>query len=149
MRFLECCRAAGILRVVGQEYQIHDVGLLRWLRSHRIRQVLAEELSGVDGIESAYLYGSWEVGQAGQAGAATPGGVLRVLLIGQPDDHALDDARRRAADRVPGDIDFTVRPAAWWRDGADAVHAAVARSPLAPIPMSDRSRGTALVRRSP
>jgi hypothetical protein len=148
MRFLECCRAAGILRVVGQEYQIHDVGLLRWLRSHRIRQVLAEELAGVEGIESAYLYGSWEVGQAGQAGAAAPGGGLRVLLIGQPDDQALDDARRRAADRVSGDVDFAVRPAAWWRDGADAVHAAVARSPLAPIPMGDRSRGPVLTRRS-
>lgn len=33
MRFLECCRAAGILRLIGQEYQIHDIGLLRWLRS--------------------------------------------------------------------------------------------------------------------
>ena len=33
MRFLECCRAAGILRSIGQEYQIHDIGLLRWLRS--------------------------------------------------------------------------------------------------------------------
>jgi hypothetical protein len=32
MRFLECCRAAGILRTIGQEYQIHDMGLLRWLR---------------------------------------------------------------------------------------------------------------------
>jgi hypothetical protein len=33
IRFLECCRAAGILRVIGQEYQIHDIGLLRCLRS--------------------------------------------------------------------------------------------------------------------
>jgi hypothetical protein len=33
MRFLECCRAAGILRVISEEYQIHDIGLLRWLRS--------------------------------------------------------------------------------------------------------------------
>jgi hypothetical protein len=31
MRFLECCRACGILRVVGQEYQIHDVDLLQYL----------------------------------------------------------------------------------------------------------------------
>jgi hypothetical protein len=33
MRFLDCCRAAGILRVIGQEYQIHDIGLLESLRS--------------------------------------------------------------------------------------------------------------------
>lgn len=34
IRFLECCRAVGILRVIGQEYQIHDIGLLRELRRH-------------------------------------------------------------------------------------------------------------------
>jgi hypothetical protein len=33
MRVLECCRTAGILRVIGQEYQVHDTGLLGWLRS--------------------------------------------------------------------------------------------------------------------
>ena len=31
LRFLEGCRARGILRAVGQEYQIHDDGLLRYL----------------------------------------------------------------------------------------------------------------------
>lgn len=41
MRFLECCRAAGILRSIGQEYQIHDVGLLRWLRSAEPSQRVA------------------------------------------------------------------------------------------------------------
>jgi hypothetical protein len=35
-RFLECCRAAGILRVIGQEYQIHDIGLLRWLSGRTV-----------------------------------------------------------------------------------------------------------------
>lgn len=38
MRFLESCRAAGILRSIGQEYQIHDKGLLRWLRSAEASQ---------------------------------------------------------------------------------------------------------------
>ncbi len=33
MRFLACCRAAGIVRSIGQEYQIHDIGLLRWLQA--------------------------------------------------------------------------------------------------------------------
>lgn len=31
MRFLECCRACGIVRVVGQEYQFHDDDLLKYL----------------------------------------------------------------------------------------------------------------------
>ena len=32
MRFLECCRKCGLLRTVGQEYQIYDDALLRHLR---------------------------------------------------------------------------------------------------------------------
>jgi hypothetical protein len=31
LRFLECCRACGLVRVVGQEYQIHDPDLLEYL----------------------------------------------------------------------------------------------------------------------
>ena len=49
MRFLECCRAAGILRVIGQEYQIHDIGLLGYLRSaHQpfITQVQPQPITG-------------------------------------------------------------------------------------------------------
>jgi hypothetical protein len=35
MRFLDCCRTRGIVRVVGQEYQLHDNDLLEYLSSHR------------------------------------------------------------------------------------------------------------------
>ncbi len=31
LSFLECCHSSGVLRVIGQEYQIHDDGLLRYL----------------------------------------------------------------------------------------------------------------------
>jgi hypothetical protein len=48
LRFLECCRETGVMRVIGQEYQIHDDGLLRHLvgdavprlarqQAHRVR----------------------------------------------------------------------------------------------------------------
>ncbi len=33
LRFLECCRKTGVMRVVGEEYQIHDDGLLEYLVS--------------------------------------------------------------------------------------------------------------------
>jgi hypothetical protein len=38
MRFLECCRETGVMRVIGQEYQIHDDGLLHYLVGDAARQ---------------------------------------------------------------------------------------------------------------
>jgi hypothetical protein len=35
MRFLECCRSRGVVRAAGEEYQIHDNGLLQYLRSDK------------------------------------------------------------------------------------------------------------------
>jgi hypothetical protein len=57
MRFLECCRNVGILRMIGQEYQIHDVGLLKWLRPQPpppeepppVPAKEAKEFAGADG----------------------------------------------------------------------------------------------------
>ena len=38
------------------------------LRSFGPRQMLTEELEGVEGIEEAYLFGSWAARYAGEAG---------------------------------------------------------------------------------
>ena len=64
------------------------------LRSFGPRQVLADELAAVPGIESAYLFGSWAARYAGQEGH--PPADLDVLVIGTPDRDALDDAAQRA-----------------------------------------------------
>ena len=53
------------------------------LRSFGPRQVLAEEIEGVAGIETAYLFGSWAARYAGEAGR--PPADLDVLVIGTPD----------------------------------------------------------------
>ena len=53
------------------------------LRSFGPRQVLAEELAGVAGIEDAYIFGSWAARYAGQQGR--PPADIDVLVIGAPD----------------------------------------------------------------
>jgi hypothetical protein len=68
------------------------------LRSFGPRQVLAEELEGVEGIESAYLFGSWAARYAGEAGR--PPADLDILVIGVPDRDELDDAAQRAEGRL-------------------------------------------------
>ena len=101
------------------------------LRSFGPRQVLAEELEGVEGIDRAYLFGSWAARYAGEAGR--PPADLDVLVIGAPDRDELDDAAQRAASRLAREVNVTIRSPAWWRDGTDGFHADVTRRPLVPL----------------
>jgi predicted nucleotidyltransferase len=90
--------------------------------------VLAEELAAVDGIEAAYLFGSWAARYAGQEGRAPAD--LDVLVIGKPDRDAMDDAAQRAGERVAREVNMTIRSSQWWRDGNDGFHAEVTGRPL-------------------
>ena len=101
------------------------------LRSFGPRQVLAEELSGVQGIESASLFGSWAARYAGQEGR--PPADLDVLVIGAPDRDALDDAAQRAGARLAREVNVTIRSADWWRSGDDGFHSDITRRPLVQI----------------
>jgi predicted nucleotidyltransferase len=101
------------------------------LRSFGPRQVLAEELAGVEGIKAAYLFGSWAARYAGEAGRAPAD--LDVLVIGVPDRDDLDDAAQRAEGRLAREVNVTVRSAAWWQEGTDGFHADVIRRPLVPL----------------
>jgi predicted nucleotidyltransferase len=101
------------------------------LRSFGPRQVFAEELSTVPGIESAYLFGSWAARYAGQEGR--PPADLDVLVIGAPDRDALDDAAQRAGARLAREVNVTIRSADWWRSGDDGFHSEIMRRPLVQI----------------
>jgi hypothetical protein len=101
------------------------------LRSFGPRQVLAEELQDVQGIDGAYLFGSWAARYEGQAGRAPDD--LDVLVIGAPDRDELDDAAQRAEGRLAREVNVTIRSPAWWREGSDGFHADVTRRPLVPV----------------
>jgi predicted nucleotidyltransferase len=101
------------------------------LRSFGPLQVVAEELADVDGIEAAYLFGSWAARYAGQEGRSPAD--VDVLVIGAPDRDALDDAAQRAAARLAREVNVTIRSPGWWRDGNDGFHTEVTRRPLVPV----------------
>ena len=101
------------------------------LRSFGPRQVLAEELEGVAGIEKAYLFGSWAARYVGEAGR--PPADLDVLVIGAPARDELDDAAQRAEGRLAREVNVTIRSSAWWREGTDGFHADDTRRPLVPV----------------
>ena len=77
------------------------------LRSFGPRQVVGEELSGLPGVEAAYLFGSWAARYEGQTGRAPAD--IDVLVIGQPDRDELDDAAQRAGSRLAREVNMTVR----------------------------------------
>jgi predicted nucleotidyltransferase len=106
------------------------------LRSFGPRQVVAEELSGLAGIESAFLFGSWAARYAGQPGRAPAD--IDVLVIGDPDRDELDEAASRASSRLGREVNVTIRSARWWRGGGDGFHAEVTGRPLVSV-FADRS----------
>jgi predicted nucleotidyltransferase len=101
------------------------------LRSFGPRQVLAEELQGVEGIGEAYLFGSWAARYEGEAGPAPAD--LDVLVIGVPDRDELHEAAQRAEGRLAREVNVTIRSPAWWQEGSDGFHADVTRRPLVPV----------------
>jgi DNA-binding Lrp family transcriptional regulator len=101
------------------------------LRSFGPRQVLAEELSTVAGVDAVYLFGSWAARYAGEGGR--PPADLDVLVIGKPDRDALDDAAQRAGERLAREVNVTIRSLQWWQDGADGFHTEVTRRPLVTV----------------
>jgi predicted nucleotidyltransferase len=101
------------------------------LRSFGPRQVLAEALSELDGIETAYLFGSWAARYMGQEGR--PPADLDVLVIGRPDRDELDEVAQRAGARLAREVNVTIRSPQWWRDGDDPFHTEVTHRPLVPI----------------
>jgi predicted nucleotidyltransferase len=98
------------------------------LRSFGPRQVVAEELAGLGGVHEAYLFGSWAARYAGEEGR--PPADLDVLVIGEPDREALDNAVQRAGDRLAREVNVTIRSAQWWDHGDDGFHTDVMRRPL-------------------
>src|SRR5215472_8248235 len=101
------------------------------LRSFGPRQVVAEELAGVAGIESAFLFGSWAARYQGRPGRPPAG--IDVLAIGDPGRDDLDEAARRAGARLAREVNVTIRSPRWWREGEDGFHAEVTGHPLVPV----------------
>ncbi len=101
------------------------------LRSFGPREVVAEELAGVPGVEAAYLFGSWAARYEGEPGRAPAD--IDVLVLGDPDRDELDDAAQRAGARLAREVSVTVRSPRWWQEGEDGFHAELTKRPLVPV----------------
>lgn len=76
------------------------------------RYVVATELDGINGIDQAFLFGSWAARYSGQDGKA-PGDV-DVLVVGAPNRDELFEACQRAGERLSREVNGTaVSPERW------------------------------------
>jgi len=100
------------------------------------KQVVTEALTGMRGIDAAYLFGSWAARYVGQRGRAPED--VDVLVIGAPDRDALDDALARAEQRLALPVQVTIRRRSWWESGDDAFRKEIAKRPLVELELADR-----------
>jgi predicted nucleotidyltransferase len=101
------------------------------LRSFGPRQIVAEELAELPGIQDAYIFGSWAARYTGRPGRAPAD--IDVLIIGTPDRDDLDDATQRATTRLAREVNVTLRSPSWWADGDDGFHTEIKNRPLIPV----------------
>jgi predicted nucleotidyltransferase len=102
--------------------------------------VLATELSKIDGVEQAYIYGSWAARYAGEPGPDPAD--LDVLVVGDPPSGLeLNDVAIGLFSRLGREVNLhVVEPAAW--DAAESGFLREVRSrPLVPIELSGVSSG--------
>jgi len=99
--------------------------------------VLAEELVGVDGVDRAYLYGSWAARHEGESGGA-PGDV-DVLVIGSTPLDVLDAVAEKATARLHRAVNIRRLTTTYWDDppASDTFVRQVRQRPLVEIPAKE------------
>lgn len=99
------------------------------IKAFGVPAVVTQALSGVAGIEEAYLYGSWAARHAGQPGPR-PVGDIDVLILGAPDRDELYEALGMAERRLGRPVQATLREPDWLRSGSGSFHDTVKDRPL-------------------
>jgi len=94
--------------------------------------VLAELLSGVDGVERAYIYGSWAARHAGEPGPVPAD--LDVLVLGSADLDQLDEIARQARARIGFEVTIhRLAPESWEQYADDPFLQHVRSQPLVEV----------------
>lgn len=99
--------------------------------------IASDELARIDGIEEAYIFGSWAARYAGHPGPSPQD--LDVLVIGSPDRDAVYAAADRIERRVGRPVQVTFRSRRRWEEpGDDPFLGEVQQRPLVRIIPAER-----------
>lgn len=145
-REIERAQAAGLVssRKVGNTRLVrantaspYFTGLAEVLtRAFGVPSVLAEVLRSVDGITSAFVYGSWAARFVGSEGQR-PVEDIDLLVLGEPDRDRLYAAIEGVEARLGRPVQVTIRDPDWLTTGDGSFHDSVASRPMVPIPLAD------------
>lgn len=94
--------------------------------------VLGQALAGIDGVESAYLFGSWAARFTGQHGERAVND-LDLLVLGDPERNALFEVTSQASRKLGREVQVTIRDPGWLTEGEGPFHRTVASRPLVSI----------------
>ena len=97
--------------------------------------VLAEALAGVDGVEAAFLFGSWAARHEGIEGKR-PVRDIDLLVLGDPERDELYSRIERASQRLGRPVQVTIRAADWLTNGEGDFRDTIINRPLVRVPAS-------------
>lgn len=94
-------------------------------------QRLATALATIDGIDRAYLFGSWAARYLGEPGPRPRD--LDLLVLGRPDESAVYRAVEEERAALGYEIQVTIRTSDWLSSGEGAFHDTVVSRPLVQV----------------
>lgn len=99
--------------------------------------LLSEALHDVEGVERAYIYGSWAARYQGRPGP--PPGDVDVLIVGAPDPDELFDIAESLSRHLQREVTMhRVSPSAWRSTTDDPFLAGVRERPLVELDLTGR-----------
>lgn len=118
-------------------------------RAFGVPAVLAAALRSVDGVDRAFVFGSWADRFTGREGRR-PVEDIDVLVLGKPDRDRLYEVLQGVEHRLGRTVQITIRASDWLATGTGSFHDTVASRPMVAVPLQGvaegplkRSRGSA------
>jgi DNA-binding transcriptional ArsR family regulator len=106
-------------------------------RAFGVPAILGSALRPVDGIDEAYIYGSWAARHAGQPGRR-PVGDIDVLVLGTPNRDQLYEAVAVAETQLGRPVQATVRDENWLSSGSGPFYENVTSRPMLKLALGER-----------
>ena len=97
--------------------------------------VLNREFSGIDGIDFAFIFGSWAARYLGNPGPIPVD--VDLLVVGTADRDELEEAAQRAGTILHREVNVRRIAAQTWEKGEEAFLITVRSSPLVPLTLGD------------
>lgn len=97
-------------------------------QTHGPRPVLEDLLTGLPGVESAFIYGSWAARHAGVPGQ--PPNDVDVLVIGSPSRNALGEVAGQASRTIGREVNIHRVTRADWESGQGTFESTVKSRPM-------------------